>query len=330
MNLYIDTNIYLTFFHLSSDDLEELRKLSLLQQKKKIILFLPEQTRGEFFRNREVKISDALKKFKDENLNNLFPQMCKAYTEYDKMRQAIKDFEQNKNALLDKLMTDIERKGLKADYIISEIFKNAVFIETNELLLNKGKMRYDLGNPPGKDKSYGDAINWESLLNVVPNGEDIHFITDDKDFVSPLNSDNFNSFLVEEWNNTKKSKLLFYKRLSQFFRIHFPDINLFSEIEKDLLIEKLGKSPNFRTSRLLLHELDELGNFTSAQINEILVASTLNKQVYWIGEDEDINEILTKFIETYKDSIDEQVLQRLKDRIQLNLNGSKTQKVLSL
>ena len=40
MNLFIDTNIFLSFYHLSSDDLEELRKLAALLEQKKATLYL--------------------------------------------------------------------------------------------------------------------------------------------------------------------------------------------------------------------------------------------------------------------------------------------------
>ncbi|WP_168928006.1 PIN domain-containing protein, partial [Chitinophaga terrae (ex Kim and Jung 2007)] len=72
IHLYIDTNAYLTFYHMSSDDLEELKKLDVLIKDKRIKLYLPQQTIDEFRRNREVKIADALKRFKEEKLTNQF------------------------------------------------------------------------------------------------------------------------------------------------------------------------------------------------------------------------------------------------------------------
>ena len=55
LNLYIDTNAYLSFFHLTSDDLEELKKLELLiETTREIQLHLPEQTYDEFNRNRDT------------------------------------------------------------------------------------------------------------------------------------------------------------------------------------------------------------------------------------------------------------------------------------
>jgi predicted nucleic acid-binding protein len=86
MNIFIDTNIYLSFYHFSSDDLEELKKLVLLLSQGKLTLFLPWQVIQEFQRNRENKIEDALKTFSKQKLDFQFPQFCKDYPEYKELR----------------------------------------------------------------------------------------------------------------------------------------------------------------------------------------------------------------------------------------------------
>ena len=65
INLFIDTNIFLSFFHWTSEDLEELKKLIVLMDNDEIRLFLPEQVRNEFARNRGAKIVDAMRKLQD-------------------------------------------------------------------------------------------------------------------------------------------------------------------------------------------------------------------------------------------------------------------------
>ena len=64
MQIYLDTNVYLSFFHFSSDDLGELEKLVQLANDGKITLHLPEQVSQEFKRNRANKIADANQKVK--------------------------------------------------------------------------------------------------------------------------------------------------------------------------------------------------------------------------------------------------------------------------
>ena len=87
MNLFIDTNVFLSFYHLTSDDLEELNKLSVLLEQGQVSLFIPKQVITEFKRNRENKISAATKRLKDQKLNLQFPQLCKDYEEYTKLRE---------------------------------------------------------------------------------------------------------------------------------------------------------------------------------------------------------------------------------------------------
>ena len=59
MKIFIDTNVYLKFYHYSNDELEELRKLIVLIEQGEILLYVPSQVFNEFTRNREVKIADA-------------------------------------------------------------------------------------------------------------------------------------------------------------------------------------------------------------------------------------------------------------------------------
>lgn len=66
MNLFIDTNIFLSFHHYTSDDLEELRKLAVLARQGEVELLLPKQVVDEFKRNRAGKIADALKRLREQ------------------------------------------------------------------------------------------------------------------------------------------------------------------------------------------------------------------------------------------------------------------------
>ena len=95
MHLFLDTNIYLSFYHYTSDDLEELRKLGVLIESKNLTLHVPDQVVFEFRRNREAKFADALSKFKKEGLDKNFPQIMLAYEEdYRVMRDSIKSLQE--------------------------------------------------------------------------------------------------------------------------------------------------------------------------------------------------------------------------------------------
>jgi len=312
LNLYIDSNTYLSFYHFTSDDLEEFRKLMVLLDKKRVILHLPIQTIHEFRRNRDSKISDALTKFQEEKVKSQFPQICKEYEEYETLRALIRQYQETKSALLEKLNADAANDKLKADEIIKQLFEKATEIEITPDIISKAKYRFDIGNPPGKDKSYGDAINWEALLATVPKDQDLYFITDDRDYCSRIDNEEFSPFLKQEWKEQKGSDLFFFKRMSAFFNEQFPDIKLATELEKDLLIKDLSNSVFFRDTRRILQKLSQFSEFTNAQLNDIVAAAITNNQIYWIITDEDINAYIRGFIKGKEDQIEEQNLSRLK------------------
>ena len=247
MNLFIDTNVFLSFYHLSSNDLEELKKLGVVVRQGKINLLLPDQVVNEFQRNRANKIADALKRLREQRrLSIQFPQMCKEYEEYERLREIQRVYEEQFAKLLEKIDGDVESQRLKADNILQGLFALATQIKMDQHIIERARLRFDLGNPPGKNNSLGDAVNWEALLSKVPIGEPLYFISDDKDFCSPLDEGMFDPFLLGEWEKIKLSKLFFYKRLSGFLKEKFPDINLANEGEKDLLIRDLANSSSFR------------------------------------------------------------------------------------
>lgn len=313
-SLYLDTNIYLSFYHLTNDDIEELSKLLLLVKSKELILYLPDQTRDEFYRNRDSKIADGLKKFNENKLNKIFPQMVKDYSEeYDLMRNAIKAFEKNKQIIVDKLRKDVVEQSLNADKIIQDLFKVATEIKNTPELIIKAKNRYDLGNPPGKKGSYGDALNWESLLTKIEVFDNFFFISDDGDYFSEFDKNLFNSFLIKEWEEKMPlTDFKQYKSLSGFLKENYPTITIESENRKDELILELQSSGSFATSRSVLHKIAEYNDFSKKQLNDIFDAAISNSQIYWIGDDEDINEILLKILEGNEMKIEKDTLAKFK------------------
>src|SRR5262249_12083926 len=143
-------------------------------------------------------------------------------------------------------------------------------IPIDETIEPLARTRIDVGNPPGKNGSLGDALNWEILLQNVPDGEPLYFVTDDKDYVSPIDSSIFNAYLSQEWQNQKGSEIVYFKSLSEFFKEHFPKITLASELEKDLVIRDLADSSSFVETHTIISKLNKFSDFTIAQINAIV------------------------------------------------------------
>ncbi len=309
MNLFIDTNIYLDFYHYTGETLEELKKLVVAIETKAIRLFLTPQVLNEFNRNRESKIADAIKRFSEQKLNNQFPQICKEYKEFENLKMAIKEFEESKDKILQQLYEDIKNRTLGADKIINELFNKSENIKWTTDIIAESKMRMDLGNPPGKDGSYGDAVNWELLLSGVPN-EDLYFITDDKDYISKINDKNLDPYLEGEWKSKKNSEIIFYRRLSEFFSKKYPRVKMANQMELDGAVEMLINSGSFFTTHSAISKLNIFADYTDDQVNAIVKASVENSQISLIREDSDVKEFLKIFVKSYENKIEPSLLQR--------------------
>ncbi|MBA3537167.1 MAG: DUF4935 domain-containing protein [Tatlockia sp.] len=304
MNLFIDTNIFLSFFHLSKDDLEEIHKLTILLERNEIILWTPKQVIDEFSRNRENKIFDAIKKLKEQRLNGQFPQFCKEYEDYVLIRDCEKQYNNHFDVLMNKIHIDISNNSFKADEKINELFAKSRLIETNSKMIERAIFRLNIGNPPGKNDSLGDAINWECLLQDIPNNECLYIITDDKDYYSLLNENKLKEFLKNEWEDKKHSKIVIYRRLSQFFKEHFPDIKLVTELEKELAIKLLNNSETAEEIYKAIELLSTYTEFNESQMDTILRAALNNTQLYYILGNITIRRFYEKIINTYSEIID--------------------------
>jgi predicted nucleic acid-binding protein len=316
MHLFIDTNIYLAFYHFSSDDLEELQKLLVLLDNKSLTLYVTEQVVDEYERNRENKIADALGRFRDLKLNHQYPQLCQAYPEYPQLRELQKQFENCHASLLAKLQTDIGDQSLKADQLLKSLFKKATLVKRSDTIVDTARRRVELGNPPGKAVSLGDSINWESLLACVPEAQDIYVIADDGDWASALDRYQFKDFLLKEWAVRKKACVFYYRRLATFFKDQFPEIKLAAELEKELAIQKLAKSGSFSTTHAAVAKLSQMAEFTPVQANEIISAALSNNQVGWIARDEDVKAFLSVVLEKHANNLDPADLQAVKKLIE--------------
>lgn len=313
MNIFIDTNVFLNFYHYSNDDLEELKKLAVLIDQRKVILHLPQQIIDEFNRNRSSKIADAIKRLRNQKLNLQFPQLTKDYPEYKKLRDAQKEYSKSHKELIKKIESDVDQHSLKADTIIQDLFNSSPVISHDETITEKARLRFNLGNPPGKDNSLGDAVVWETLLEEVPNNEVLHFISDDYDYFDALDANKFDEFLSDEWKKNKNSNIKAYRQLSQFFQEHFPSIRLASELDKEILITKLSASDNFEKTHKYVGKLSTYSDFTKSQVNEIFHAVVNNNQIYWIIDDPDIDQFITKLLKEYKNIIDTDLLEQLSE-----------------
>lgn len=283
-NLFIDSNIWLSLYHFTNDDLAQFSKLKDMVNKS-IRLFVPQQVYDEIVRNREAKLKDALKSFEVNAFR--FPAFCKGYSEFEKTKDAYNNFVLQVNTWKKKIEVDIQSHRLPADVTISHILEDVELIPCHDYI-DKAYMRYRIGNPPGKDNKYGDAINWECLLASVPHGEDLYFISADKDYRSDLIDGQIKDFLNLEWIKKKESEIHFYKNLVLFLSENITEIKLEAENEKKSLIEQLSTSASFQKTHDIIATLKMFSGWTENQIEQLCSIAENNTQVSYILKDSDV------------------------------------------
>jgi predicted nucleic acid-binding protein len=167
VRVLIDTNILLSFYDLSSADLDQLRKLVDLVKAGKIELLLPQQVVDEYWRNREGVIADAIKRFQQTKAQSTVPNVIRAYPDAVKLKQAVNAVNQLVKDLTAQVREDIDASSLRADTLVEELFASAQVAPISDEIIERAEKRCLVGNPPGKKGSFGDAINWEWLLAQV-------------------------------------------------------------------------------------------------------------------------------------------------------------------
>ena len=289
INVFIDTNIWLSLYHFTNDDLSQFEKLNNMLGNN-INLIVPQQVKDEIIRNREAKIKEAFDCFDIKEPK--YPAYCKGYDDYEKLHNDLSSIVKEFNLFRKQIKFDISNEKLPADKTIKKIFSMIEFKPCDKYI-DRAYNRYRIGNPPGKDNKYGDAINWECLLDVAPEGEDLYFISADKDYRSLLcekNEDKMNPFLAREWKDKKKSEIHFYSTLVSFFEKHAEEIRLKDESDKQNLIDDLYNSANFRETHGIISLLNRYSEWDEQEIEKICDALIENNQVLQIIGDTDVFE----------------------------------------
>lgn len=295
-NLFIDSNIWLSLYHFTNDDLAQFGKLKELIGTG-IKLFVPQQVFDEVKRNRETKLKDAFKTFELKAIQ--YPVFCKEYAEYEQFNADYNNLIRRFQSWKRKIDEDVLQQSLPADITIKEFFETAGLLPCNSVI-EKAFIRYEIGNPPGKDNKYGDAINWECLLQSVPNEEDLYIISSDKDYCSNLFDDKISPFLQDEWETRKNAKIHFYKNLVPFLNEHFRNIQLKTEQEKQEMIAKLSDSSCFESTHGIIAMMSKFSGWTDSQIEELCEIAENNTQVNWIINDEDVSKFYCNLLANVK------------------------------
>lgn len=318
MKIFIDTNILLDIYHLSGADLEELRKLKKMVEKGKVELLVSGQVVEEFWRNRERVVADALKNFKESKAVAKIPNIIRAYSEAKELKALVDKTNEIVKTLLARATEDIEKDALKADGVIQELLSAVTVGEITDEIFARSKRRVEVGNPPGKKDSLGDAVNWEWLLEQEIEfwDDELVIISADGDYESELNKGKPREYLLREWDKKNPGcKLVLEKSLTDCLAARFPGIQLAEEIDKLEEIERLENSSNFATTHKAIAALSEYDDFKDVEIKRIVSAYLENSQVGWILGDDDVKIFARKVIALAKASDTKEACAQLKEQL---------------
>ena len=310
MKLFIDTNIFLSFYgNPTAEDPKKLKQLVVLAENGKVNLLLPQQVMDETYRDRAEMINNSFfKKAKEAKVSLWVPDYCTKHEQYPSMRDCKKKLEEIHRKIVSDLWKDIENRKLPTDLLLQKLFDLASKVDNMPEIVESARQRIELGNPPGTKDSLGDAVIWESLLAETQTGEDqnLRFVSKDHGFCSPLDKNSFNEFLLREWTDKRQSKLFFYQDLREFFKEEFPEIELQPEAdwEKNLLIESLAQSSTFATTHYFIAQLSRYDSFfTQEQVENIVDALFTNSQISWIIGDPDVKRFYQDLYDSHFSSI---------------------------
>lgn len=214
LQLFIDTNVYLSFYHFSSDAIDSIDGLIERVLAGDIVVHLPEQVENEWERNREIKLSNAASEFQKITFQNQIPRHMHDLSKAQTYLDAVKEAKKARDHLIAEANAKARTSGLKVDVMLRRLFDASIKHEDDDGIYDLGKRRADRGNPPGKPGSVGDQYNWEMLLAKVPDA-DLYVVTKDGDYGSPLGGKDESGiayphpFLKREWSKRKNNANLY-------------------------------------------------------------------------------------------------------------------------
>lgn len=309
MHIFIDANILVSFFEIKPGSLSDLEKLISVVKLGKATLWLPEQTKREFWRNREKNIKKSIQEFEQgQSLGNA-PLLVRENPQFADLTKKAKEVDELKRSIAKAIKGEIDAQTTYADNIIRKLFEISKPINTDEdEIFNAAWRRAQCHLPPGKSDDIGDRLCWVGLLNTLPDSAVLHIVSDDTDYKNEGFSDGMRPYLEYEWKQKKNGEVKLWERTSQFLSANFPDAENAIEMEKLILAKGLKASFSYANTHQVIAQLSTLGNFNSEQSRLISEALIENSQVRDIRLDADVNAFYLGFIESYKDKLDADLL----------------------
>ena len=303
-HLFIDANLYLGFYRLPKDDIDELAKLEALIQKGEVVLFATRLLQDEVSRNREPQLADTLARMRELRPGESYPQVLRNQREFGALTEERRAYVDRLTQLENAVREQASTRSLPADVLIAHLFEAATLLPADDDLIARAIRRSQLGNPPGKPGSVGDAINWEALLHGAGPGTDLHLVTSDHDYSSPLDRRILSRFLVDEWRATVRGSVQLHGTLGDFLKAAGLEINLQEEAERQAAVSELVESGSFSATHRAVRKLERYEAFTVAEVEDMVDAFFSNSQIMQLAGDQDVQDFFGFLIESYDHVLD--------------------------
>lgn len=298
---FFDASVYLALYGLPPKDLEQVRKLVDLVESGHLIVYLTSQVEDEFRRRRAAVIDGYLEHLRDARLSVTPPAMIRGTPEALALLQSVAAAERGRAELCGSLLAAAKARRLPADELLEILFQRTQRVACDQYL-DAASTRRALGKPPGKKASLGDAVNWEALLSNVQYQADLCLVTQDSDFASPLDREEIDEYLSEEWLQRRCSQIRHYRDFLRFLDVEYPGFHLATDVWKHMLIEALGRSESFNQTHEVVHKLAQR-DFSAAEARQLLTLAMQNSQVRWIARDPDVKGLIDRLIAIHEASL---------------------------
>lgn len=221
INIYIDTQVYLSYVN-SATDIKSLVKLEKLIRAKRIELILPNQTKNEFYRHLQNRIEDCRDKVKNavtpfkDPLEFLVEQRGKNKKTEESILKKISIVKVSLDKYRAQKSLKFEKRIARVDALTRRLFNISKLIEYGDDTVLRALVRYAKGLPPRKnDDKTGDAIIWETIIHNIKKGKLI-VISKDNDFSDNKDNAVFNKILEKEWMDYTGEGVELYASLGEF------------------------------------------------------------------------------------------------------------------
>jgi hypothetical protein len=315
MHLFIDTNTLVGFYEMSSVSLVELEKVISVIKKKEATLWLPDQVKREFWKNREGSVVRVLNEFDKAGVLPAAPVLVREEKRFLDLQKQSKEVERLKAEIVEAIRTQIAEETTRADTAVRALFEVATDIDTSAHF-NAAHERSLRRLLPGKDEAIGDRLNWISLLAAVPEGSELHIISDDGDFESEGTKGKIKTYLAKEWASKKNGAVHLWKRISQYLAAHFPDAESAMDLERAIAVKKLAESSSFSSTHMAVAELSSLSGFSPVQVQDIANAVLSNSQINFIATDSDVAKFLDEFLNAHSGHLEPETIAAIRKHME--------------